>query len=198
VLALASLLTPAGCAEWQRDITLHGVEFQQARTEPGGLVIGRLKTDTRIGGRPCAKGWLHLHPNGVPAGFTAARAIDLPRLQIPAGTWVKQNEAGVVTVCAFPRDLTVQGHDCRGTGGPTGVQAAFYPDGALKQFYPPRATRIDGVPCDRGLLRGSIELHANGRLKSALLSEDLARDGRTYPKGTRVTLDAEGRVTSAK
>ncbi len=79
--------------------------------------------------------------------------------------------------------MEVQGHHCRGTGGPKGVQVAFHPGGALKQYFPVRPMRIDGVPCDMGLVRGWIELHEDGRLKSCRLAEDFARDGETFRKG---------------
>jgi hypothetical protein len=196
VLALgaAGLLLAGGCDDWQRNVTLHGVAFSVVKTEPDGFLIGRIEADTVIGDRPCQKGWLHLHPSGVPAAFTAAREIALGRGTIPTGTWVFQNPAGVVTVCAFPRATEVQGHLCRGTGGPKGAQASFYASGALKQFFPPRPTTIGGVPCDSGMIHGSIELHENGRLKSCLLAEDLVRDGRTVRKGSRIAFDPEGKI----
>lgn len=192
VLLLAATSLPAGCFDWQRDMTVRGVAFSKVRTQPDGLVIGELKEDTVIGGRPCKQGWVHLGPNGVPVGFNASREIDLGRLTIPAGTWVFQNELGVVTVCAFPRDTEVQGHLCRGSGGPEGVETAFYPDGALKQYFLRQDTVIDGIPCKAGVFGESIELHENGRLKACALSKDLVRGGRTYPRGTRLHFAAAG------
>ncbi len=178
-LACTGLLLASGfAAGWQRDVTLHGVMFTKVRTDAAGFHVGHIDTETVVGGRACRAGWLHLHPDGTPAAFTAAHEIVLPRVTIPAGTWVMQNPEGVVTACAFPADTTVQGHLCRGTGGPKGVQAAFYPDGALKHFFPVRPTTLDGVPCGTGLVRGSIELHANGRLKSCLLGEAWVHAGR--------------------
>lgn len=158
------------------------------------VTIRRLDADATVGGRPCRAGWLHLHPNGTPAAFTAARAIPLDRLTIPAGTWVAQDPAGRVTRCSFPHDTVVQGHLCRGTGGPKGVQTAFHPDGALWRFFPPQPVRIDGVPCATGLLSGWVELHANGRLKSCRLAEAITRDGRRLPRGLRVGFDDTGRL----
>lgn len=187
---VALLLLPAAvlAAGWQRDTTLHGVLFTKVRTAPDGLHIGQIDTETVVGGRACRAGWLHLHPDGTPAAFTAAHEIVLPRVTIPAGTWVMQNPEGVITVCAFPQDTEVQGHRCRGTGGPKGVQTAFYPDGALKQFFPVAPVVIDGVPCATGLVRGAIELHPDGRLKSCLLARDHVTAGMKHRKGTRLTL----------
>ena len=171
------------------------MSFQKAKVDQRGFVIGFLPGDTTIAGRPCKQGWVHLHPNGVPAGFTASKDIVLDRFPIPPQTWVFQNEGGIVTVCSFPRDMDIQGHICRGgIGGSEGVQTAFYPNGALKQFFAPHPVRIDGVPCGASAFQPGIELHENGRLKSATLSEDFERDGRIHHKGERLRMTSEGRV----
>ena len=183
-----------GCFRWQYDVSEQGVVFTKVRTENSGLMIGELKEDATIGGRPCKRGWVHVMPNGVPVGFTASRSIDLGRLRIPADTWVFHNKDGVVTVCAFPGDTEVQGHLCRGSGGPKGIQAAFYPDGALKEFFLRDDTRIDGVPCKAGILNESIKLHENGRLMGCVLGADYLSGGRTYPRGTQLRFDPDGRV----
>jgi len=186
----------AGCLHWNRDIEVHGVTFEKARVDKNGFVIGRVAQDTVVAGRPCRKGWLHLHPNGVPAGFAAATDIRLPRLTIPAGTWVFQDPDGIVTVCAFPGDTEVQGHVCRGgAGGAEGIQTAFYPDGALKQFFAPADLRIDGIPCAAGLFGPGIELYASGRLRSATLAADCELNGRAYRKGERIHLTPAGQLT---
>ena len=130
---VACLFLPllASCVTWQENVELHGVKFQKARVEANGLVIGYLGADTLVGGRPCRQGWVHLHPNGTPAGFTAAQDFALACFTIPAATWVFQNADGIVIVCVFPRDIDIQGHVCRGgIGGSEGIQTAFYPDGA--------------------------------------------------------------------
>lgn len=194
VIGAAALLFAGGCFNWRHDVTLKGVAFEKARTESDGLVIGWIRADTLVGNRWCKQGWMHLHANGVAAAFTAAREIALPRCTIPAGTWVAQGPDGVIKMCAFPRDTLVQGHLCRGSGGPTGVQASFYPDGALKQFFSRAPVRIDGILCRANLFEAGIELHENGRLKSATLAEDFTRDGRTFRKGTRITLGPDGAI----
>jgi hypothetical protein len=57
-------------------------------------------------------------------------------------------------------------------------------------------TTINGVPCATGLVRGWIELHENGRLKSCRLADDLVRDSRKLRKGTRITLTPDGKIES--
>ncbi len=195
LLAFAAALLVAGCSDWQYDVTVQGVAFSTVKIDGNGLVIGQLKEDTLIGGRPCKQGWVHLRPNGVPVGFTTSREIDLGRFTIPTDTWVFQNEAGVVTVCAFPRDTEVQGHRCQGSGGPEGVQTAFYPNGSLKEYFLRHDAQIEGIPCKGGLIRQSIKLHENGRLKECVLSEELVRDGHAYPKDTRLRIGSDGRIS---
>lgn len=186
-----ALVTSSGCFDWRYHVEESGVEFRRLRTVDGTR-IGELAHDTSIAGRPCRQGWVHLHANGVPAAFSAASDLALPRFTIPAGTWVLQDEHGTVTVCAFPRDTRIQGFLCRGTGGPKGVQTSFHASGALKQFYPPENIVIAGVPCAAGLVRGTIELHENGRLNSVRLSRDWSHHGRSFPRGTRLRFDADG------
>ncbi|MBW7897096.1 MAG: hypothetical protein H3C27_18480 [Opitutaceae bacterium] len=156
-------------------------------------MIGRIGADTIVAGRPCRQGWIHLHPNGTLAGFFAAQDITLARFTIPAGTWVSQDDQGVVVVCAFPRDVEIQGHLCRGgIGGSEGVRTAFYRDGALKEFYSRKPGRIDGIPCKSNLLKAGITLYEDGRLQSAIVAEDFVHEGREYRKGDLLQLTPEG------
>lgn len=194
LFAIVLLPAVAFSAPWQRNVTLHGVMFTKVRTGDDGIHVGNIDTETVVGGRACRAGWLHLHPDGTPAAFMTAREIVLPRVTIPVDTWVMQDATGTITTCAFPADLMIQGHGCRGTGGPKGAQVTFYADGALRQFFPTRPTIIDGVPCATGLVHGSIELHPDGRLKSCLLSRDHVIDGVKYRKGKRLNLTSDGKV----
>jgi hypothetical protein len=130
----------------------------------------------------------------VPVGFTASKELDLGRLKIPANTWVFQNKDGVVTVCAFPEDIEVQGRVCRGSGGPKGVQTAFYPDGSLKEFFLTEDTRIDGIPCKAGIFDEAVMLYENGSVKRCVLSGDYVQDGRMFPAGTQLGFDPAGRA----
>lgn len=192
LLVLATLLQP-GCTRWQKDTTIAGVTFAVVKVDPSGHALGRIVQPVVVGGRACQPGWLHLHANGAPEAFTTAEPIVLPGVTLPTGTWVRQTPDGVITVFAAPATIAVQGHWCRGTGGPKGVQVALYPSGALRQFYPPKATRIDGVPCRAGSFSGWVELHENGRLKSALLDSDWEHQGTRFLRGTRLEFDATGR-----
>jgi hypothetical protein len=193
-LPLLAISILGGCFGWKYDTTFAGVAFSKVRVERD-LAIGVIKEDTVIAGRPCKQGWVHLRSNGIPVGFTASRDMALARLTIPAGTWVFQDAGGTVTVCAFPRDTEVQGHLCKGGwGGSEGVQAAFYPDGALKQYFLAADTVIDGVPCKAGAFNESVELYANGRIRACALSRDFVIGDKTYARGARVRFTPDGRV----
>ncbi|HVT89442.1 MAG TPA: hypothetical protein VHD56_11360 [Tepidisphaeraceae bacterium] len=192
IAACSLVLLLAGCFDWKHDVNLHGVNFQTARVAENGKVIGTIATDTVINGHPCRAGWLHLHANGAVAAFTASQDVALPRFTIPAGTWVIQDANSNVTVCAFPRNVEIQGKLCRGTGGPEGMQVSFYASGALKQFFAPEPVRIDGIPCQRG--GKGIHLHENGKLRSATLSEDATIDGKLFHAGDEIRLSEAGRL----
>ncbi len=135
-LVTAGLLFVAGCSEWQHDVTLHGVTFSKVRTVSDGHLIGQIAADTVVQGRPCAQGWLHLHSNGVPAMFAATQEIAMARFSIPTGTWVFQDSAGVVTICAFPQDTLVQGYYVQITADPVArhVLMAMQSDKDLQQL----------------------------------------------------------------
>jgi hypothetical protein len=182
------------CSEWQHDVTVKGIAFSKVKLNQDGLAIGVLKEETAIGGRFCQKGWVHVYLNGVPARFKAAQPTSFGGFKIPVDTWVSQNVDGAVTVCAFPRDTEVHSHLCRGSGGPTGVQTAFYASGALKQYFLRRDTTIQEIPCKAGVFHQSIELYENGHLKACVLSQDITRDGRRYPKGKRIHFGPDGRI----
>lgn len=181
-------------AEWKKNITIDGIAYDQVKVEPDGKTIGYLAAAAEIRERPCARDWVHLHPNGELALFKLQRDLELPVLKLPADTWVFQNENGLVVCCAFPKDTEVQGQLCRGTGGPKGAQVALYDSGRLKQFFPTKPTRIDVVLCDTSLIKGSVVLYENGRLKSCLLAEDLKQEAKTFSKGMRVKFDETGKA----
>ena len=156
--------------------------------------IEKLRADATVGGRSCRRGWIHLYADGTPAGFTAAAAFALGPTQVPVGTWVRQDPQGRVTFCAFPCDLEVEGHLCRGSGGPEGITTAFYPNGRLKAFFLGHATVIQGVPCQANLSRQPVELYVDGRLKACTLSTEFTQGGRSWRKGARVHVDPDGRL----
>jgi hypothetical protein len=93
---------------WEKDTIIKGIPFEKAKVESNGLIVGKLRASTVIAGRPCRKGWVHVHSNGVPAGFTASEDITLARFTVAAGTWVVQDLSGVVRVCAFAKDTEVK------------------------------------------------------------------------------------------
>src|SRR5687767_6491482 len=131
ICLMAGSIGLIGCSDWQYDVSIEGLAFSQVKVDRDGFTIGLLARETAIGDRPCKRGWVHIHPNGVIAAFTAAQPVPFGKMTIPSDTWIRQDERGIITLCAFPRATEVQGHWCRGTGGPKGVQTAFYPSGAL-------------------------------------------------------------------
>lgn len=165
---------------------------EDSNLNTSGRSIMRLSEDVVVRGRPCKRGWLRLHPNGVPSSFTTSREIKFGKLTIPADTWVMQNENSLVLMCALPRDMEIQGVLCRGTGGAKGVQVEVYPSGALKRVFLAQDAVIQGVPCSSGLVSGAVDFQEDGRLKSCKLSDAYTFAGVTYKKGARLELSAVG------
>lgn len=180
-----------GHGRWQRDVEIEGIRFKKIRSGESGI-IGRLSEDTTIQGYPCKKGWVHFYNNQDLKSFTLERPMKINNIEIPASTWVTLNEKGALILCAFPCDMEIQGHMCRGTGGPKGVQVSFYENGALKIFFSPETVVIQGVPCKGGVFN-YIELHENGDLKACTLSGNTVINGVQYDKGERVRFDEKGR-----
>ena len=142
------------------------------------------------------KGWLHRRENGTITGGMLAKDAVVNEIRLPADTWVSFHRDGKFKSCHFPSDQTIQGHQCRGTGGGSkGAVVVFYPNGKLKEFFAPKSVAIQNVPCKGGLF-ASIQLHENGKLKQCTLSEAVTLDGKQLKQGTRITLDETGGLTS--
>lgn len=173
--------------------------MEKAGLNTAGRSIMRLSEDVDVRGRPCKRGWLKLHPNGVPSSFTAACELEFGKLKVPADTWVMQDENGLVVACALPRDMEIQGVLCRGTGGAKGVQLEVYPSGALKRAFLAKDAVIQGVPCASGVVSGIVEFYEDGRLKSCKLNDAYSYGGVDYKKGARLELPAvDGESVASK
>lgn len=180
-----------GHGRWQRDIEMEGIRFEKIRSS-GSVIIGRLSEDTTIQGYPCKKGWVHFYSNQGLKSFSLERPMKINSIEIPASTWVTLNEKGALILCAFPYNIEIQGHMCRGSGGPKGVQVSFYENGALKTFFSPESVVIHGIPCKGGVFN-YIGLHENGNLKACTLSGNTVINGVQYAKGERLRFDEKGR-----
>lgn len=186
-----------GYTKWERDVEMNGIEFKKIRYSDSGGIIAYLDKNTTIQGYPCKKGWVHFHENKDLKSFALEKSIKINYLEIPVGTWMTLNQDGLLSLCAFPDNIDIQGYLCRGTGGPKGVQVSFYESGALRVFFSPDPIEIQGIPCKGGVFN-SIVLHENGDLKECTLSEPTEINYIEYDKGERLSFDIKGNIFAKK
>jgi hypothetical protein len=179
--------------KWLRDVEMDGIKFKKIKTGDSGIIIGYLNENTTIQAYPCKKGWIHLYKNKNLKSFTLEKSALINNIEIPSETWATLNEKGDIILCAFPENMEIQGHLCRGTGGSKGVQVSFYESGALKMFFSPESIKIQGVLCKGGVFN-HIGLHENGKLKTCTLQSNTIIDSVQYNKGERLRFDITGRV----
>lgn len=112
--------------------------------------------------------------------------------RLPAGTWPLFGETRVLKGAWLPKDLVMQGIDCKGTGY-KGWSVRFHANGRLASCYLAHEQEIDGVPCQEAAffreLTGStaVALHPNGSLHSCRLARSITQHGARVPKGRRIT-----------
>lgn len=166
--------------------TVHAQPVQSVRL--------RLAHDTVLAGVSCAAtghASAVLHANGRLDECPVLRDTVMAGNALPAGTWIRLTEAGVLDGAWLPRDVELHGVPCKGTGYKD-WSVRFHPNGMLASCYPSRRVVIEGVPCvDAWFWREltgqtSIALHTNGRLRSCRLSRAADVDGVSYRKGARV------------
>ncbi|MBN8694606.1 MAG: hypothetical protein J0L69_15535 [Bacteroidetes bacterium] len=126
-------------------------------------IIAKLSTTSVINQIPCEKGWIHFDKRFNPVTFKLSEDKVLSNFQYPKGTWIYLKQEGIV--CVFPNETLVQGFKCRGGGGISGVQTAFYKSGKLKTFFSADEVELEGKKC-KGGSKKYIELYENGKLKS--------------------------------
>lgn len=200
VALLLAVLLPAvghaGYTRWQKNITVHNIEFSKIRygVEDGDtlVVIGYIKADKTIAGYPCAAGWVHFNKTWDLRLFQLSATTTINNFSYAQGTWIRFAEDGGV-VGVFPTATEVQGYLCRGGGGAMGIQTAFYPSGKLRSFFSKKDVLVGDVLCESSLF-AFVGLHENGRLRECKLAQAHTFAGVLYKKGSRVVLDENGKV----
>lgn len=198
ILVLGLLAASTGCAAWQvgaeKDVVRNGISFERFREFDDGSKLGELAEDTVIDGWPCNKGFVAFHPDWRLDELQLSRDYERNGIFMPAGTWVFPDARGNPGTCIFPRDVEIQGYLCRGSGtGKKGFMTRFYSTGRLRLFWSREPVQVDGFVCKDSLFTG-ISLHNNGRLQECILDQPATFSSITYRKGTRLRLDASGKV----
>ena len=199
IVAIAVWIGGSGCHQWEHGTELEGVRYQKVRViegagspvEPSLYSIGLLDGPVEIDGRRYF-GWMHRRRDGSIAGSTLAQATEVSGVPLPQGTWVAWDGAGALVRAHFPENQRIQGNEVRGgPGGAKGVSTGFYPSGALRSFFGAEDIEVDGVPV-QGDVFHLIDLHEDGRLKRATLSQDFELQGQALSRGESIELAADG------
>jgi hypothetical protein len=174
-------------------LTLIASPAAAQRSSPGQLI---LPEPTLVDGVLCVERAL-LHPSGLLHECRLAPGAEFLGHRFPPNSWVGYNVSARPHVW-LGRDTELQGLVCLGRGWRT-WSTSLHHDGALRGCFLSVAAVVDGVPCRKAsflteVLRGSswLGLHENGRLAECVTARQLTLGGRTYRRGERVRLDAEG------
>jgi hypothetical protein len=193
MVSIAALVICSGCLhQWDQDVTRHGIHFKKLRVN-SDMAIGILSEDTVIEDYTCQKGWVHLTGDFKLRAFMTAKPVVYGAVTLPKGSWIRVREGGTFGPCALPGNTDIQGHLCKGTGGPKGVQTCFYPSGQLSSYFASKDVVVDGIPCLASVLH-PVKLHENGRLKQCTLSRAAVIEGIEHKRKTSVRFDEKGQV----
>lgn len=187
--------------KWQKNIEINNIQFEKLRYSLSGTdttnIIGFVKNDTEIAGFPCKAGWVHFTKEWDPTLLCLSAATTVHNLKLVPNSWILLHPEKEYFSVVFPKDTTVQGYPCKGGGGSKGARTGFYKSGKLRSFFATRDVQIDDVDC-KGSIFHSVQLHENGKLKSAKLAKDLNFKGETIKNGTIIHLDDQGNMLSEK
>jgi hypothetical protein len=193
VIALA---TGQACTvfQWESDVEQNGIRFVKVRhDEPSGTIIGRTDQNFKADSFSVEKGWVHFYPDWKLKTFQTAEEVRVGTLVLPTRTWLTLDSVGQVKVGVLSDNQEIQGIICRGGGGVSGIQTAFYPSGRLKSCYPAENIRIDGIPCSSNIFV-PVCLYENGKLRSCRLSGSVTQAGNTFNSGQEIEVGPDGSI----
>ena len=114
------LLMACGYTSWEYNRSLHGIEFEKIRYAVNDQdtlsIIGKLKHNTLIEGYPCAADWAHFTGDWKISLFQLSDSATIQNISFSRDTWILFRNGQLMAV--FPKDTEIQGHLCRGGGGP--------------------------------------------------------------------------------
>jgi len=193
MISIIALAICSGCLrEWDQDVVRNGTHFKKLRVN-SDMAIGVLSEDTVMEDYTCQKGWVHLTGDFRVRAFMTAKPVVYGAVTLPTGTWIQVREDSTFGPCALPGNMDIQGHLCKGTGGPKGVQTCFYPSGQLSFYFASKDVVIDGIPCIASVLH-PVKLHENGHLRQCTLSRAAVIEGTGHARKTTVRFDEKGQV----
>jgi hypothetical protein len=152
------------------------------------------KDDVDVGDVPCGRGEAWFGRKGELIGATLSRERSFSLRRFVAGSFFRYYTAHDERLndVKLGADQEVDGLPCLG-----GTTVWFHPNQRVSSLHLASDRDFDGIPCASGensLL--ALNFHRNGRLAGAVLARDHILVGREFPRGTHVSLDQNGGVTS--
>jgi hypothetical protein len=156
--------------------------------------VATLRTDVEVAGIPC-RGEAAFGRNGDLICATLAREWVFGTRRFTANScfrYYRGREDGRLNDVKLGADQEVDGLPC-----PGGTLVWFHPNQSVSSLHLASDLDVEGIPCASGKnLLLALNFHPNGRLAAAVLAREHVLVGRTFPRGTHVSLDGKGRLVS--
>jgi hypothetical protein len=160
----------------------------------------RLRGPTEFQGRWCDVGDTRFDQDWNLVACHLERDYTVGELTAPAGAWVHFYPEGQPESMALPGDMMFQGLLLK--SGKKDWRQHFYEDGTLSKCYLARNEEIQGVPCVKASIRGTlggrtfVRFQEDGKLESCKLAAPLTIQGHEFKKGDRIAFGREGKLKS--
>lgn len=161
----------------------------------------RLREPTEFRGRWCDVGDTRFDRDWNLVACHLARDFTVGELTAPAGAWVHFYPEGQPQSMELPDDMVFQGLLLK--NGKKDWRQHFYKDGKLSKCYLARDEEIQGMPCIKASIRGTlggrtfVRFHEDGKLESCKLAGGISVEGHEFKKGDRIAFDREGELKSS-
>jgi hypothetical protein len=144
-----------------------------------------------VDGLPCRVGtYVSFHPNQRVCGTALASDREIGGIPCAAGTEVSFHKSGRLSVATLAED-----HVLIGRRFPRGTWLLFDERARLVRVSLAADWEIDAVPAKA---RETVEFYENGRMRCVALARRHSFQGQTYPGGTRLHFDGDGRLIYAQ
>jgi hypothetical protein len=159
--------------------------------QDGRVADVTLGEDQEVDGLPCSAGtYMSFYPNQRVRGTSLATDHDVAGIPCAAVREVSFHKSGRLRVATLAED-----HVLNGRRFPRGTWILFDAKGRLVRVSLAEDCEIDSVPAKSKEL---VEFYENGRMQRVMLARSHSVLGQTYPKGTRLYFDEDGRLTYAQ
>src|SRR5262245_33852937 len=150
-----------------------------------------LGEDQEVDGLPCSAGtYVSFHPNQRVCGASLATDHEVGGIPCASGREVSFHKNGRLSVATLAEE-----HVLAGRRFPRGTWLLFDARGRLVRASLAEDWEIDSIPAKAGEF---VEFYENGRMQWVTLARSHSVLGQTYPDGTRLYFDKDGRLTYAQ